>query len=86
MGKRLNLAGVFESSAKDGLSIDDVFFRAIVNCVDFNSKKGEPLAGVNMARNRVYSAQTALEKHQSLVNRDKRQEESILFLNESVHS
>ena len=37
LGKKLNLAAVFETSAKENNSIDDVFFRSIVNCVDFYS-------------------------------------------------
>ena len=42
LAKRLKLAGVYETSAKTGdekdslLSVDDLFFRAIVNCVDQN--------------------------------------------------
>jgi len=35
LGKKLNLAAVFETSAKENNSIDDVFFRSIVNCIDF---------------------------------------------------
>ncbi len=34
LGKKLNLAGVFETSAKVNNSVEDVFFRTIVNCVD----------------------------------------------------
>jgi hypothetical protein len=36
LGKKLNLAGVFETSAKVNNSVEDVFFRTIVNCVDNN--------------------------------------------------
>ena len=32
LGKKLNLAAVFETSAKNNSSIDEVFFRSIVNC------------------------------------------------------
>ena len=34
LAKRLNLAAVYETSAKSNETIDDVFYRAIVNCVD----------------------------------------------------
>jgi len=34
LAKKLNLAGVYETSAKEDLLIDDIFFRAIVNCID----------------------------------------------------
>ena len=34
LGKKLNLAGVFETSAKQNSSIDDAFFRSVVNCID----------------------------------------------------
>jgi hypothetical protein len=35
LAKKLNLAAVFETSAKENESIEDVFFRSIVNCVDY---------------------------------------------------
>lgn len=34
LAKRLNLAAVFETSAKNNNSIDDAFFRSMINCVD----------------------------------------------------
>lgn len=34
LAKRLKLAAVFETSAKCNESIDDVFFRSVINCVD----------------------------------------------------
>ncbi len=37
LAKRLGLSAVYETSAKNNQSIDDVFFRAIVNCMDFNN-------------------------------------------------
>jgi hypothetical protein len=56
LGKKLNLAGVFESSAKSNDSIDDVFYRAIVNCVDFYTASGQEPLVVKRARSRKYSA------------------------------
>ena len=38
LGKKLNLSAVFEASAKSNDSIDDVFFRCIVNCADSQPK------------------------------------------------
>ena len=62
LAKKLNLAGVFEASAKSNASIDDIFFRSIANCVDFYNVDGdEPLvAKVQGPRSRKYSAQTEL--------------------------
>ena len=37
MARKLNLAAVFETSAKGNSQIDEVFFRAIVNCVDMQA-------------------------------------------------
>lgn len=34
LAKRLQISAVFETSAKENESIDDVFFRAVINCVD----------------------------------------------------
>lgn len=34
LGKKLNLAAVFETSAKQNNSVDDAFFRSVVNCLD----------------------------------------------------
>ena len=36
LAKKLNLAAVFETSAKSNQSIDDVFYRSMINCVDNN--------------------------------------------------
>jgi hypothetical protein len=56
LGKKLNLAAVFESSAKENDSIDDAFFRSIVNCVDFYSPSGgDSLVSRVSARGRIYS-------------------------------
>jgi hypothetical protein len=56
LGKRLNLAAVFETSAKENNSIDDAFFRSIVNCVDFYSPTGgDSLVSKGSARSRKYS-------------------------------
>ena len=41
LAKRLNLSAVFETSAKSNLSIDDVFNRSIVNCMDIFNLGGE---------------------------------------------
>jgi len=40
LAKRLNLAAVFETSAKDGKQVDDVFFRGVVNCMDYFQSMG----------------------------------------------
>jgi hypothetical protein len=37
LAKKLNLAAVFETSAKENNSIDDAFLRSMVNCVDTNA-------------------------------------------------
>jgi GTPase SAR1 family protein len=57
LGKKLNLAAVFETSAKSNDAIDDAFFRSIVNCVDFYSMPddGTGLAKSNNSRSRKYS-------------------------------
>jgi hypothetical protein len=58
LGKKLNLAAVFETSAKNNDSIDDAFFRSIVNCVDFYSNCDQTLLGMSTpSRSRKYSAQ-----------------------------
>jgi hypothetical protein len=44
LGKKLNLAAVFETSAKINDSIDDAFFRSIVNCIDFYSNSNPDAA------------------------------------------
>lgn len=44
LAKSLNLAAVFETSAKDNLSIDDVFFRSIINSLDAGANGGRPTA------------------------------------------
>jgi hypothetical protein len=69
LAKRLNLSAVFETSAKSNNSIDDVFFRSIVNCVDFyNVGNDDPLTGKKTvsggggARSRKFSAQTEIIK------------------------
>jgi len=57
LGKKLNLAAVFETSAKSNDSIDDAFFRSIVNCVDFYSTADNSLLGISTpGRSRKYSA------------------------------
>lgn len=46
LGKKLNLAAVYETSAKDGGEIiDEVFTRAIVNCVDIYTNEEGLLEG-----------------------------------------
>lgn len=60
LGKKLNLAAVFETSAKSNDAIDDAFYRSIVNCVDFYSVP-EDVAGLSKSttsRSRKYSQQT----------------------------
>jgi Fe2+ transport system protein B len=58
LGKKLNLAAVYETSAKDGGEvIDEVFMRAIINCVDIYNNEEELLEGRWQARSRVMSAQ-----------------------------
>ena len=60
LGKKLNLAAVFETSAKSNDAIDDAFFRSIVNCVDFYSVPDD-VAGLSKSissRSRKYSQQT----------------------------
>jgi len=57
LGKKLNLAAVFETSAKSNDAIDDAFYRSIVNCVDFYSVP-EDVAGLSKSttsRSRKYS-------------------------------
>lgn len=61
LGKKLNLAAVLETSAKDGGEIiDEVFMRAIVNCVDIYNNEEGLLEGRWQARSRVMSAQNNL--------------------------
>ena len=60
LGKKLNLAAVFETSAKNNDSVDDSFFRSIVNCVDFYSTSNPDndnslLGKSNNSRSRKYS-------------------------------
>lgn len=57
LAKKLNLAAVFETSAKCNSSIDDAFFRSIINCVDFSksAKEGDLLSRSD-TRTRKYSA------------------------------
>lgn len=64
LGKKLNLAAVFETSAKEDKSVDDVFYRSIVNCVDFYSNSDDSLLGAKFSgtRSRKFSAQTELLK------------------------
>ena len=50
------MAAFFETSAKEDKQVDDVFYRAIVNCVDFYGNDDSVLGKVS--RNRGYSAQT----------------------------
>lgn len=59
LGKKLNLAAVFETSAKENNSIDDSFFRSIVNCVDFYSSNDDTLSK-SSSRSRKFSAQTVV--------------------------
>jgi hypothetical protein len=40
LGKKLNLAAVFETSAKNNNSIDDAFYRSVVNCLDIYGATG----------------------------------------------
>lgn len=76
LGKKLNLAAVFEASAKSNSSIDDAFFRSIANCVDFyNVDGGEPLVSKGGARSRKFSAQTELVKRGERSFRANTQEE-----------
>lgn len=57
LGKKLNLAAVFETSAKINDSVDDSFFRSIVNCVDFYSSNDDStvLGKSSTSRSRKYS-------------------------------
>ncbi len=68
LGKKLNLAAVYETSAKDGGEIiDEVFMRAIINCVDIYNNEEELLEGRWQARSRVMSAQNnGLNRKESL--------------------
>jgi hypothetical protein len=69
LAKKLNLAAVFETSAKENNSIDDVFFRSIVNCVDFyQSSKEEPLIAKGGPRSRKFSAYTTINRRESFLN------------------
>lgn len=63
LGKKLNLAGVYETSAKNNNSIDDAFFHSIVNCLDFNyiGDDSTLLGRSTTTRSRKYSAQ--VEEH-----------------------
>ena len=59
LGKKLNLAAVMETSAKNDSWIDDVFFRSVINCVDMYKNGEESLLGSRQswsARPRKYSA------------------------------
>jgi small GTP-binding protein len=58
LGKKLNLAGVYETSAKNNSSIDDAFFHSIVNCLDFNylGDDSTVLGRSTTSRSRKYSA------------------------------
>ena len=59
LGKKLNLAAVMETSAKNDSWIDDVFFRSVINCVDMYKNGEESLLGGRQswsARPRKYSA------------------------------
>ena len=63
LGKKLNLAAVMETSAKDDSWIDEVFFRSIINCVDMYSSGEDTILGTRQswsARPRKFSAQTEL--------------------------
>lgn len=35
LGKRLGISAVFEASAKKNSNIEDIFFRALSNCIDY---------------------------------------------------
>lgn len=41
LAKKLNLAAVFETSAKSNDSIDDAFYRSMINCIDNNPRGSE---------------------------------------------
>jgi len=69
LGKKLNLSAVFETSAKENDRIDDVFYRAIVNCVDFYSNTGqENLMSSGGPRTRKFSAQTTINRRESFLS------------------
>ena len=59
LGKKLNLAAVMETSAKNDSGIDDVFYRSVINCADMYKDGVESLSGSRQswsARPRKYSA------------------------------
>jgi GTPase SAR1 family protein len=59
LGKKLNLAAVMETSAKNDSWIDDVFYRSVINCADMYKDGVESLSGSRQswsARPRKYSA------------------------------
>ena len=57
MGKRLGLAAVFETSAKEGgEAIEEAFVRAIINCVDIQNNEEGLLEERWHSRSRVFSA------------------------------
>jgi hypothetical protein len=61
LGKKLDLSAVFEASAKNNNCIDNIFYRSIVNCVDFNNAGVEQSIFVsgrnsNRPRSRLCSA------------------------------
>ena len=57
LAKKLNISAVFETSAKSNQSIDDVFFRSIVNCIDSDTRAGGILSpnAKNLTRSRFFS-------------------------------
>ena len=66
LAKKLNLAALFETSAKEDKQVDDVFFRAVVNCVDFYGTNDDNLVGKGGPRSRKYSTQTTRSQRDSM--------------------
>ncbi|CDW85248.1 rab family gtpase [Stylonychia lemnae] len=84
LAERLNIAAVFETSAKDNESIDDLFNRAVVNCVDIQRK----FASTNDSRNfSSYTSKARSEKIQtqrSFFNLGSRSEKISRFQNQNL--